>query len=251
MQDKANLRVWDFWTAIILIVVSLFFIWKTSLIPFFDVNAAGVSGAWYNSAALIPYGVFISLLLLAVGLLIVAIRDGGATRALQSIGIVKETEEWHRVGYISGILGLYIFALVPRVDFVLASALVISALIFGFHHGVRRDMIRSFIFVAIPGFYALLMHPTRAEWNKPHDDDWLTLAAFLCLCVVSIVIAKRQQRINRVIKITPVVSVIAPLMLVMAMAFGFRQNVPNRTGLLFSKIEYHYYVDVLPMLRGS
>ena len=54
-----------------------------------------------------------------------------------------------------------------------------------------------------------------------------------------------------VTRITPIVSVMAPLILVLAMAFGFRQNVPNRTGLLFSKIEYHYYVTVRPLWRGK
>ena len=42
-------------------------------------------------------------------------------------------------------------------------------------------------------------------------------------------------------------AVLVPLMLVLAMAFGFRQNVPNRSGLLFSQIEYHYYVTLKPL----
>ena len=54
---------------------------------------------------------------------------------------------------------------------------------------------------------------------------------------------------DRVTRVTPWIAVGAPLILVCAMAFGFRQNVPNRGGLIFSQIEYHYYVTLRPLWR--
>jgi hypothetical protein len=48
----------------------------------------------------------------------------------------------------------------------------------------------------------------------------------------------------------PVIAILAPVILVCAMAFGFRQNVPNRGGLIFSQIEYHYYVTLRPLWRS-
>ena len=65
------------------------------------------------------------------------------------------------------------------------------------------------------------------------------------------VMESRKGPLKRIVKITPVLSIIAPLILVVAMAFGFRQNVPNRTGLLFSHIEYHYYVSIRPLWQGK
>ena len=81
--------------------------------------------------------------------------------------------------------------------------------------------------------------------NKPHDDDWLVMAAWVLLTLW--MFAHDRSRIARA---TPWVAVLTPLILVTAMAFGFRQNVPNRGGLLFSKIEYHYYVTLRPLWRN-
>ncbi|MFG6604803.1 hypothetical protein, partial [Sulfitobacter sp. 1A09134] len=54
---------------------------------------------------------------------------------------------------------------------------------------------------------------------------------------------------SRIARSTPWIALLTPLILVTAMAFGFRQNVPNRGGLLFSQIEYHYYVTLRPLWR--
>ena len=68
--DKAQLRTRDFWAALALIVLSLFFLWRTSFIPFLGENRAGVSGAdWYNSAAIVPFGVWVAMLILSFVLL--------------------------------------------------------------------------------------------------------------------------------------------------------------------------------------
>ena len=252
MEDKLALRARDFWTALVLIAVSQLFLWETSSIPFFKADAAGVdSGAWYNSAALIPYGIFAALLALALVLLVISVRDGGAARALQTVGFTSDRDEWVRLICLAGILTCYIVGLLPRVDFVLSSALVIAALTFGFHVGGNKPMGWALVFIAIPALYAFIMHTGQDEWAKPHDDDWVTFVSFVGLCVFSLASAKRAGHLTLALKLTPVVAVLAPTILVLAMAFGFRQNIPNRTGLIFKQVEYHYYVNILPILRGK
>ena len=72
---KAVLRVRDFWTSLVLFAVSIFFLWRTSFIPLFGENRAGVSGSdWYNSAAIAPFGIFGLLLVLSVVLFVNALR---------------------------------------------------------------------------------------------------------------------------------------------------------------------------------
>lgn len=178
-------------------------------------------------------------------LLRIAIKAGGAQRAFCAIGIGWNRQEAIRIGSIAVIMGVYIFALVPRVDFILASGLVITALIYGFHAGRIGRMLLAAVVVALPGLYALVRHFPQAEWNKPHDDDWVVLAAWVLLSIWMLI----HDR-SRIARATPWVAVLTPLILVTAMAFGFRQNVPNRGGLLFSQIEYHYYVTLRPLWRN-
>ncbi len=255
MEDKTALRARDFWTSLALIALSLFFIYRTSLLPFFEADAAGVeSGKWYNSSAIVPYGIFIAILTLALALLVQAVRDGGAAAALGGVSRLRElmTFDVLKAGIIAILLAAFIFALVPRVDFIIAGALLITALIYGFHEGRRICVAAASLHVIVPGVYALLAHLPQEEWGTYVDDDWLALAAFASLTVWMFTESRlRHGRMPRYVIATPFVAVLVPFLLVCAMAFGFRQNVPNRSGLLFQKIEYHYFVTVKPLLSGT
>jgi len=245
-DDTEVLRARDFWGAVVLMGLSLFFLWRTLDIPLWGGNRAGVSAAaWYTSAAIVPLGIFLALLLLSITLLVISIRAGGARRALSAVGIGWNPDEAVRFSAIGVILFFYIAGLVPRVDFALSSGLLITALTFGFHRGLRPRMVLAAGAVALCGVYALVMHLPQSEWAA-HDDDWLTLLVWGALTAVMLV----RARGDRVLKVVPAIAVIAPLVLVSAMAFGFRQNVPNRGGLVFKQIEYHYYVNIRPIWRS-
>lgn len=242
-DEIAILRARDFWAALVLICTSIFFLWRTSLIPFLGENRAGVSGAdWYNSAAIVPFGIWVAMLVLGFVLLRIAIRAGGGGRAFTSVGLGWDRREALRIATIAVIMAFFIFALVPRVDFILASGLVITAFIYGYHGGNPRRMLLVALAVAVAGAYALVAHFPQSEWNNPHDDDWVVLVVWVLLTVW--MLAKDGSRVARA---TPWIAFLTPLVLVTAMAFGFRQNVPNRGGLLFSQIEYHYYVTLRPL----
>lgn len=251
MDEQIQLRRRDFWTAIILMAGSALMLLETRNIPFFDAQAAGVeSGKWFNSAAIVPYLIFGLLLAFSVSLLVIAIRDGGAPRHgdLAAFRTTLVSVAAQRFFIICAMLLFYIFCLVPRVDFVLATALVMMALTYGYFEGRLRPAYIGLAFLAVPGLYALVVHFPSEGWAKPHDDDWLTLASFVVLTTVAFVETwKVQHKIPLYLKWAPFVCVLTPLLLVCAMAFGFRQNVPNRTGLVFSQIEYHYYVTFKPL----
>lgn len=245
-KDTAILRARDFWGALALIALSAFFLWRTMDIPLWGGNRAGVSAAaWYNSAAIVPLGIFSALLVLSIALLIIAIRSGGARQALSSVGIGWNADEALRFTTIGVILFFYVAGLVPRVDFILGSGLLITALTFGFHKAMRARMALSAAAVALCGGYALMRHLPQSEWAA-HDDDWLTLLVWVLLTLEML----RQSRKDRLLRAVPIIAIVAPVLLVCAMAFGFRQNVPNRGGLLFKQIEYHYYVSIRPIWRS-
>jgi hypothetical protein len=252
MDERIALRRKDFWTAIVMIGVNVFFLFQTTSIPFFRASAAGVEARWYNSAALVPYIIFAALLVLSVALLIIAIAQGGAPAP----GAAKAVRAWlvstagGRMLAAAAMMLLYIFALVPRVDFIVASALILLAMIACFHRQRTRATVIGLVFVAIASLYALIMHFPQSEWNAPHDDDWVTLGCFVALAIAAWIERRADGVRDRFLRWAPVVAIVVPSILVCAMAFGFRQNVPNRTGLLFQKIEYQYFVNVRPWLQG-
>ncbi|WP_368185320.1 hypothetical protein [Aestuariibius sp. HNIBRBA575] len=245
-DDRAVLRARDFWASLGLIVLSIFFLWKTSDIPLFGGNRAGVSGAdWYNSAAIVPLGIFSGMLVLSFVLLSIAIKEGGAKHALTSVGIGWNKVEALRFSTIGIIMLAYIVGLVPRVDFILCSGLLITALIYGYHGGHARRSVISTIFVGLAGLFAFAFYLPQSQWSA-HVDDWVTLILWAVLSIL----VWLQSKGDRVLRIIPVIAITAPVFLVCAMAFGFRQNVPARTGLVFKQIEYHYYVTLRPIWRN-
>lgn len=245
-EDKAILRARDVWGALGLMMISAFFLWRTSFIPLFGENRAGVSGAdWYNSAAIVPLGIWAALFVLSCVLLIIALRDGGGKGAFTAVGVGWNRAEAFRIATIAVILSFYIFGLVPRVDFIIGSGLLITCLIFGYHGGHPYRMLTAAAAMLLAGSYALIVHFPQAEWNSPHDDDVVTLLIWLGLTVWALIRGR-----GPVIRAIPFIAALVPLILVTAMAFGFRQNVPNRGGLFFAQIEYHYYVTLRPLWQN-
>ncbi|MEM8597971.1 MAG: hypothetical protein AAGF76_16075, partial [Pseudomonadota bacterium] len=194
---------------------------------------------------------------LSIGLLWVSVRDGGAAAALGGISlrwpVWLHGRDVQRGSAVALILTLYIFALVPRVDFIAGTALLLTALIYGFHEGRSRPVLIAVAAMGLASSYALIMHFPRSAWSKPHDDDWVALAVFAVLSVVMWIETRRANggKIPRYAKAAPAIALLTPLLLVCAMAFGFRQNVPNRSGLIFSQIEYHYFVTLKPLLAAK
>ena len=244
--DIARLRARDFWSALALIVLTLFFLWKTLDIPLGGGNGAGVNSAdWYTSAAIVLLGLFGALLVLALVLLAISIRSGGAAQALSAAGLGWSASEVWRFVAVALMLLAYIAGLVPRVDFILASALLITALIASFHGRPEPRPLLPLLAIAGAALVALTMHFPRAEWAR-HGDDWVALALLVALTLWHQATGPR----GTALRLTPVLAIGVPLLLICAMAFGFRQNVPNRGGLIFAKIEYGYYVHLRPIWRS-
>lgn len=245
-DQTAILRARDFWGALALIGLSLFFLWRTMDIPLWGGNRAGVSAAaWYNSAAIVPLGIFAVLLVLSIALLVISVRSGGAYAAFSAVGSGWHKDEAWRFVTIGIILFFYVAGLVPRVDFILASGLLITALTFGYHKGRKGRMAAAAGALAVCGTYAMLRHLPQSEWSA-HDDDWVTLVVWGGLTLLMLM----RARGDKILRTVPVIAIVAPTLLVCAMAFGFRQNVPNRGGLLFKQIEYHFFVTIRPIWRS-
>ncbi|MEM1273320.1 MAG: tripartite tricarboxylate transporter TctB family protein [Pseudomonadota bacterium] len=250
-DEKTVLRARDFWTALVLMALAVFFLAKTAEIPFFNTANAGVRSAqWFNSAALVPFGLFGALFLCGVGLLAISIRDGGAARALSATGLRIDRSEVARIGAIALCLLAYVAGLVPRVDFIIASALVLSALFWGFHRGDVSARWKATAIISAAGIYAAVMHLPQAEWRAT-DDDWVALGAWALLVILMLRDARQWPEGRKLAAIVAGLSVLVPLCLIMAMAFGFRQNVPARSGVIFSKIELSYYTQVRPWWRET
>jgi len=132
-NKKVRLRKHDFWTSLVLLALAAAMAWEATGYPMTD-SYGGVRNVWYVSPALFPLLVAAGLFLLSLVLLINSVLSGGARVALG--GPIDQAAKIAAVGRfaaIAALLAAYVYALVPRVDFFIATVLFLQAFFAVFH----------------------------------------------------------------------------------------------------------------------
>ena len=135
LEQPPARRVADLWTSLILLVLAAAMIGGALQFPLRG-TYAGVRNAWYVSPALFPLIVAGSLAILALVLLAGALRSGAATAAF---GRSEAKPGGMDVLLIAGLIVAFVFAFVPRIDFVVAAAFFLFAFTTVFHGGSRAS----------------------------------------------------------------------------------------------------------------
>ena len=131
--NKVRLRKHDFWTSLVLLALAVAMAWEATGYPMTD-SYGGVRNVWYVSAALFPLLVAGGLFLLSSVLLINSVLSGGARAALRGhIDQARTTGTLGRFVAIAALLAAYVYALVPRVDFFIATVIFLQAFFAVFH----------------------------------------------------------------------------------------------------------------------
>jgi hypothetical protein len=125
------LRKADFWTSIVLLALAAGMLVETLSYPL-EGSYAGVRNAWYVSPALLPLIIAGALIILSGLLLANAVRTGGAAAALGDLPQASAARIWAATAdfwIIGGVLAGYIYGLLPRVDFVAVTTLMLFTLV--------------------------------------------------------------------------------------------------------------------------
>lgn len=161
MDDSIRMRKADFWTSLIFFGIAAGMIGSAMTMPLKE-SFAGVQNAWYVSPALLPLMIAGGLLILATALLRNAVRTGGARAALESFGKWADTDGIARGRMFTAIaiMAGYVYGLIPRVDYVIGTALFLQVFIAAFYVG-RKEIVRlqiaTFLVVVAPAFLADLL----------------------------------------------------------------------------------------------
>ena len=135
MEEK-ELRRADFLTSLILVAFGAWVLREAFKMPLRG-SYAGVKNVWYVSPALFPIIVGVFIVFLGTLLLVHAIRSGGAAffvHRLRQVRLQKVVSEGNlRFLAILLALGTFVYLLIPRVDFFLASALFLLYTISAFY----------------------------------------------------------------------------------------------------------------------
>lgn len=221
MKDKTSLRRADFWTSILLFALGVAMIGGATTFPMTD-SYGGVQNVWYVSPALFPLLVAVALVLLSVVLFVNAIVSGGAHQALaglvQKAGRIQERD--FRLIAIVALIAAYVYGLIPRMDFFVATVLFLQAFVVAFY--VDRPVLAKVHVVAFCAI-ALIMGALAAlgvTHTRGSDTalliDVAAIAVFAVLAAYSyavVIIGREHPDDRRRLKIALTISVAVPLVL--------------------------------------
>ena len=231
MDDLLRMRRADFWTSLIFFGIAAGMIGSAMTMPLKE-SFAGVQNAWYVSPALLPLMIAGGLLILATTLLCNAIRTGGAAAALASLGRWAEASRDATVRMLVSIaiIAGYVFGLIPRVDYVIATALFLQVFIAAFYVG-RKEIMRlqtaSFLLLVAPAFLADLLGVYPSPGTAPrYALDLIVLLIAFGLGLVTWRRLAPDPIGRRRFAITTTVSIVVALLTSVSFKFGLLVPLP-------------------------
>ena len=231
MDDLLRMRRADFWTSLIFFGIAAGMIGSAMTMPLKE-SFAGVQNAWYVSPALLPLMIAGGLLILATTLLCNAIRTGGASAAFASLGRWAEASRDAAARMLVSIAMItgYVFGLIPRVDYVIATALFLQVFIAAFYVG-RKEIMRlqtaSFLLVVAPAFVADLFGVYPSPGTAPrYGLDLIVLLIGFGLGLVTWRRLAPDPIGRRRFAITIAVSIVVALLTSVSFKFGLLVPLP-------------------------
>ncbi len=221
MKDKGGLRKADFWTSIVLFALGVAMIGEATTFPMTD-SYGGVQNVWYVSPALFPLLVAGALVVLSAVLFVNAIVTGGARQALAGLGqgIGRINERDFRLIAIVALIAAYVYGLIPRMDFFVATVLFLQAFVVAFY--VDRPALAKIhvvVFCAVSlvmgALAALGVSRTRGSDSALLIDvaGMAVFAALAAYAYASVITGRGPSEDRRRLRIALTISVVVPLVL--------------------------------------
>lgn len=238
MMEKTKLRGADFLTGIILVLFGVFVLIMAFQMPMKD-SWGGVMNVWFVSPALFPIFIGGGIVLLAVNILINAVRNGGLQSFLEMVKLKKQgglSEPGLR--FLAILLPLFslVYMNLPRIDFFISILLFLTFFITVFYLDDMKLLKKLLLVYSIQMGILLVIFVfgigALLEKISPYIIDVIGLVLFLSL----IFIIKRAIRGNpdygRKFQNALIMSFITPLILVPAFRFFLRVPLPKEGGIV-------------------
>ncbi|MEF2552967.1 tripartite tricarboxylate transporter TctB family protein [Aurantimonas sp. A2-1-M11] len=195
---------------------------------------AGVRNAWYVSPALFPLIIATGLIVLSLMLLARARRNGGTEAAMASIRHLRPgrmSERSATFWLTAALLVGYVYGLVPRVDFVAATALFLLAFTTLFHltasAASRLILALFFIVVLAIGGAASLGYETGIRTSGALIVDAAIWLAVFGASAMLLVVDRTPEDVARHARQCVVLSLLAPLILGIVFKYGLLVPLPH------------------------
>lgn len=245
-MDDRRLRRADLWSGLLLLVLAIAMLVETATFPITD-SYGGVRNVWYVSPALFPLIVGSCLALLSLALVVTAARrlGGSALRRTLRPALPGLDERNRRFAMIVLAIVGYVFVLVPRVDFFLATLLFLLVFVFAFHLdsavAVTRNLVAMLVACAAIGLAAL---SGVAVWGTGlgYPLDAMAGLAIAAVLVANWPEASIDPILRRRYRAAVLLSIAVPLVLCPAFKYGLLVPLPSEGAVIALMDQVRYAV---------
>jgi len=181
MLETKQLRMWDIVTAAIFILVGAGAIYRIlTHFPLKD-KYGGVDAVWYVSPGLVPLIISGLMIVLGTILMVHAVKAGGWQTLVEQIGQVKLTMSENTLRFWAVVVPIvtYVYLLITRVDFFIASLIFLLVLMFLFYleyPGLLKKLLLFYV-IGVGVYFVLILLKADLAMNTayPYAIDLLAL----------------------------------------------------------------------------
>ena len=221
MIDKDKLRKADVFSGTLIVLLGFVIISQALKMPMKD-SYAGVQNVWYVSPALFPMLVGAMITLLGLLLVRTAIKSVGKAGIQQVFDFFRSPDfneflKAHTTIRFYGIvltLFVFVFLLVPRIDFFLGAILFLLIFFFMFYCGTDEDLPRLILMIVtgtfVLGAYILTGLAGKIDEIIPFSADYLVLLFIVILVAYYFKKLETNPELFKKFKLSLLIGFLAP-----------------------------------------
>lgn len=252
-METEKLRKADIFSGTAIIVLGLFIISQAVQMPMKD-SYAGVQNVWYVSPALLPLFIGATLTLLGVFLMKIALKEVGLTGLSSAfkylsgpdfISFLKQSDTIRFYGIVLNLL-VYVFILIPRIDFFPASVLFLLVFFFMFYCGTP-EYIRKLLWLSLSGTFVLSLFiftgfSETMSSVVPFPADFLVILAITALIFMTRQQLKNSPELMQKFRLSLIIAFVAPFTIGFIFKYFLLVPMPFE-GLIISLLDFIWYAD--------
>lgn len=224
MIDKDKLRKADVFSGTLIFLLGIVIVSQAFKMPMKD-SYAGVQNVWYVSPALFPLLVGSMIALLGFLLIRTAVKSVGRIGIqqvfdyLRSADFVEYLKSPTTIRFYGIVLTLFVFVfmLVPHVDFFLAAIIFLLIFFFMFYCGSDEDLPRLIYIIfagaVVLGIYLYSGLPASIDKIIPFSADYLVLLSIILLVAFYFKKVRNNPELFKKFKLSLLIGFLAPFII--------------------------------------
>jgi hypothetical protein len=254
MLEKDKLRKTDIFSGAIIVLLGLFIISQAVRMPMKD-SWGGVQNVWFVSPALFPLLVGGMLTFLGTVLVVMACKSTGREgirsviafmTSRELVNFVKDPLIVRFYAIVFNLL-VFVFLMVPHIDFFLAAIYFLLVFFVMFYFGNYKHLLKIFSLTGCSSF-VLWLFLFSGPGEKIADitefgADWLVIFFIVTLCLMAGKSVRGQQELKRKFQLSIIIAVAAPLAIGVLFKYFLLVPMPHE-GLIVQLLDSIRYAEL-------